>query len=59
MTLSGRRAASVAEFLVQQGVDKSRIASKGNGESNPVCNLKTEDCRAQNRRTDILFVSAQ
>lgn len=58
-TLSGRRASSVAEFLVQQGVDQSRIASKGNGESNPVCNLKTEDCRALNRRTDIIFVSAQ
>jgi NitT/TauT family transport system substrate-binding protein len=57
--LSARRAESVAEFLVQQGIDSNRIASKGNGENNPVCNLKTEDCRSRNRRTDIIFVSAQ
>lgn len=57
--LSGRRAESVRAYLIQQGVDIRRVASKGNGESNPKCNMKTTDCRASNRRTDILFVSAQ
>ena len=57
--LSGKRAHSVKEFLIQMGVDPNRIASVGMGEANPICNMKTEDCRALNRRTDIVFVSAQ
>lgn len=58
--LSERRAAAVKAFLIEQGsFDPNRIASKGNGTLNPVASNVTEDGRAQNRRTDILFVRGQ
>ena len=57
MNLSKRRAEAVVEFLVGKGLDEARITARGNGEDSPVASNKTEDGRAQNRRTDILFIS--
>jgi|SaaInlV_120m_DNA_4_1040238.scaffolds.fasta_scaffold00057_23 outer membrane protein OmpA-like peptidoglycan-associated protein/ABC-type nitrate/sulfonate/bicarbonate transport system substrate-binding protein len=57
-TLSGKRAQAVVDYLISQGIDPARIAAQGNGEDNPLCDLKTPDCRSRNRRTEILFVSA-
>jgi outer membrane protein OmpA-like peptidoglycan-associated protein/ABC-type nitrate/sulfonate/bicarbonate transport system substrate-binding protein len=57
LALSKKRADSVVEFLVGKGLDKNRITGKGNGEDNPLASNKTADGRAQNRRTDILFIS--
>lgn len=36
MELSGRRAAAVKDFLIQQGVDKERITAHAYGESKPI-----------------------
>ena len=55
--LSEKRARGVMEFMVAKGIDKQRIFAKGNGESKPLATNKTQDGRAQNRRTDILFIS--
>lgn len=50
--LSDKRAKSVVDFLVQNGIDVARLTSKGWGESNPVYkNAKTEEQNAANRRT--------
>lgn len=50
--LSERRAKSVVDFLVANGVSITRLTSKGWGESNPVYkNAKTEAENAANRRT--------
>ena len=57
--LSQKRAESVRAFMISQGVPDTRIVAKGNGSDNPVCNAKTPDCRAQNRRTEIIFVPGQ
>ena len=55
--LSLARAKAVVVFLTDQGgVPVDRVAAKGNGPANPVATNATEDGRAQNRRTDILFV---
>ena len=57
--LSERRAQSVADYLVQQGVDPSLISASGQGESNPIAPNTTPQGRdnpagrAQNRRVDI------
>lgn len=51
--LSERRANSVIEFLVQGGVEASRIVGRGLGESNPV--VATEQPEQQNRRVEIEF----
>ena len=52
--LSDKRAHSVVEYLIQQGVPRSNFVSvTGAGESQPVADNKTADGRAQNRRTEI------
>jgi peptidoglycan-binding protein ArfA len=51
--LSKSRAASVADYLVSQGVSAGSVSSTGEGSSNPVTSNDTADGRAQNRRTEI------
>lgn len=51
--LSQRRATNVREYLVQQGVDGSRITATGYGESQPVADNATATGRAQNRRVEL------
>ncbi|RKW12891.1 MAG: OmpA family protein [Cardiobacterium sp.] len=51
--LSERRANTVANYLVENGVPQSLIEAYGNGERNPVATNKTAEGRAQNRRVDV------
>ena len=53
MALSQRRATSVGNYLVNQGVDGRRFAINGFGPSQPVATNATPDGRAQNRRVEI------
>ncbi len=53
MGLSRRRAGSVKQYLVRNGVAASRIRTEGFGESRPVATNETEDGRAQNRRVEL------
>jgi outer membrane protein OmpA-like peptidoglycan-associated protein len=55
-TLSEQRAASVANYLANQGVNRARIATRGYGESQPVASNADEVGRAQNRRVNIRVV---
>lgn len=48
--LSERRAASVRDYLVSQGVARNRMTAVGYGESDPVASNDTEEGRAINRR---------
>jgi outer membrane protein OmpA-like peptidoglycan-associated protein len=50
--LSERRAETVKQYLVNAGIDPSRLVSKGYGEENPVSSNSTPDGRAQNRRIE-------
>jgi len=52
MSLSQRRAESVRQYLVNAGVDPSRLVAKGYGEDNPVSTNSTPGGRAQNRRIE-------
>jgi len=47
-----KRAKSVKEALVAEGVDAGRISMVSYGESNPVCTEHTKECWAKNRRVD-------
>lgn len=50
--LSERRAQSVVDYLVSQGIDPDRLIAKGYGETNLLIeNASTEDEHQQNRRT--------
>jgi outer membrane protein OmpA-like peptidoglycan-associated protein len=53
MALSDKRAASVADYLKTNGVDESRIASKGFGPDVPKAPNKTAAGRAKNRRVEM------
>jgi len=51
--LSDKRAESVENYLVSNGVSESRITTKGYGESQPVAGNDTEAGRKQNRRVAV------
>lgn len=55
--LSTRRAKSVLNRLVEQGLNGDRMSYKGFGETKPVAPNDTEEGRAQNRRVEILIVT--
>jgi outer membrane protein len=50
MGLSERRAQAVIDYMAANGINTSRLAAKGLGESQPVASNATEEGRAQNRR---------
>jgi outer membrane protein OmpA-like peptidoglycan-associated protein len=52
--LSERRAQSVYDFLVREGVDGNRMTVRGYGETNFVASNDTEEGRQQNRRVDFV-----
>ncbi|WP_129782668.1 OmpA family protein [Peristeroidobacter soli] len=54
--LSERRASSVANYLVGQGITQQRLLTVGAGESRPVASNDTEAGRAQNRRVEMTIV---
>jgi outer membrane protein OmpA-like peptidoglycan-associated protein len=52
--LSERRAGAVMAYLAGKGVDESRMATVGFGETQPLVSANTEEARAQNRRAMIV-----
>jgi outer membrane protein OmpA-like peptidoglycan-associated protein len=54
--LSQRRAEAVRQFLIQRGIKAERIQARGYGSSRPIAPNTTEEGRALNRRTEILFI---
>ncbi|GAA5011101.1 OmpA family lipoprotein [Acinetobacter puyangensis] len=51
--LSQRRAQSVQNYLIQQGVPSNRINAQGYGASNPIASNATADGKQQNRRVEL------
>lgn len=54
-TLSVRRAQSVADVLVANGVASSRLTVTGRGEDAPIASNLTPEGRAMNRRVEIII----
>ena len=50
--LSESRAKSVRDYIVQHGIDASRVDAVGMGELNPIATNDTEEGRALNRRVE-------
>jgi len=53
LTLSTRRAADVATFLISQGIPAASVSAKGFGDTRPVASNDTPEGRAKNRRIEI------
>jgi outer membrane protein OmpA-like peptidoglycan-associated protein len=53
MGLGKRRADSVADYLVQNGVPRQNIRTESFGKRQPVASNETAEGRAQNRRVEI------
>ena len=56
MELSKQRARVVYQYLIDHGINKSRLTYKGYGETRPVSSNATEEGRAANRRTEIRII---
>ncbi len=54
--LSLRRAESVKKYLVDGGIDASRVVTKGIGKHKPLVNGSTDEARAQNRRVEMIIL---
>lgn len=59
MQLSIRRADSVKDYLVSQGVPADRIYTEGRGLTDPIASNATREGRALNRRVDIELVGSR
>lgn len=57
--LSLRRANAVADYLIGNGVSRSRLGTEGHGELEPIASNDTVDGRARNRRVEIFVVPTQ
>ena len=57
LDLSQNRARAVANYLLNEGIAMTRVSYKGMGFSEPIADNKTEEGRAQNRRTELLIVN--
>lgn len=53
LVLSNNRAKSVVNYLITKGIAANRLTYKGYGESQPIADNKTDEGRAQNRRTEM------
>lgn len=58
LSLSQARAESVVKYLISQGISKSRLISRGYGETKPlIANAGTEDEHQLNRRTSFKVIT--
>lgn len=55
LALGEKRAHSVKQFLVAQGVSSARISTISYGEDRPFCTEHNENCYAQNRRAHFVI----
>lgn len=57
LKLSENRAKAVVNYLVSKGIPAARLTAKGFGATKPVADNKTEEGRAQNRRTELKVIA--
>jgi len=58
LELSQKRADTVMQFLIAQGVNPSLVSAQGFGEANPVASNDPPQGRAQNRRVELTLAGA-
>jgi chemotaxis protein MotB len=58
LELSQKRADTVMQFLIAQGVNPSLVSAQGFGAANPVASNDTPEGRAQNRRVELTLAGS-
>ncbi|MBU0507000.1 MAG: OmpA family protein [bacterium] len=58
MNLSQRRSESVRQYLIDAGIDGSRLTAKGYGESQPIASNDTVEGMSQNRRVEFVILQS-
>jgi outer membrane protein OmpA-like peptidoglycan-associated protein len=56
--LSEKRAKSAVDYLINKGIDKTRLTYKGYGESNPKVENNSLENKSINRRTEVKIIGA-
>ena len=56
--LSQKRADTVMQYLISQGLSPSLVSAKGFGEADPIASNDTPAGRAQNRRVELSLANA-
>ena len=56
MELSEKRAQSIVDYLISNGIDNERLIGKGYSESRPISSNSTEGGRTQNRRVEFIIL---
>ena len=59
MDLSQRRAQATADFLVNNGVARSRLRTTGRGESEPIADNSSATGQQQNRRVEVAIYASE
>ncbi|TMM57253.1 OmpA family protein [Maribacter algarum] len=59
LKLSQQRAQSVTNYLIAQGIDKSRFTTKWYGELQPRADNSTTEGKSKNRRVELAIVASQ
>jgi type IX secretion system PorP/SprF family membrane protein len=59
LKLSQYRAQTLKDYLLERGVEPSRITAEGKGMSEPIRDNKTEEGRSQNRRVELTILYQQ
>jgi cytochrome c oxidase subunit 2 len=57
LNLSKSRATAAMNYLIEKGMDRSRLTSKGYGQTQPIADNDTEEGRQMNRRTELRIIS--
>ena len=57
MKLSENRAKAVVNYIVSKNISITRLTSKGFGATKPIADNKTDEGKAQNRRTELKVVA--
>lgn len=56
LALGAKRARSVKEYLIEQGIEANRVSTISYGEELPVCTEDTESCWSRNRRAHFVVL---